>query len=173
MSVQVKTQSFLARDRSARVSIAVLVALSVAVGCATPVKRRVGETFDIGTVSYTVKGKEVHGQIRFGGSTIEAGRRASFIIISYMVANHGKDYISVNPLNLRLVTADQTEYEVDLAATYAVRMEREFENSGPAGSGTLPAGGSGLYSVAFRVPDEVARQKFNVVIRRRAIVAID
>jgi hypothetical protein len=150
-----------------------LVAVSVAAGCPSPEKRRLGETFDIGTVSYTVKGKEVRSQIRVGGSTMEAGRGASFVLISYVIANHGKDYAPVNPLALRLVTADHTVYDVDLPATYALRMESMLGSSGESGSGTLAAGGSGSYTAVFRVPDDVARQKLNVVIRGHAVVAIE
>lgn len=153
--------------------VAVMLALCVGIGCISPENRRLGETFDIGAVSYTVKYKEVRSQISVVGSTMEAGRGASFVLISYVVTNHGKDYASVNPLDLRLVTADHTEYDVDLPATYALRMEGMLGSSTESGSGTLPAGGSGSYTTVFRVPDDIARQKLNVVIRSRAIVAID
>ena len=156
-----------------RVRVALLVALCFGIGCAPPEKRRLGESFDIGTVSYTVKDKEVRSQISVAGSMMEAGRGATFVLISYVVINHGKDYVTINPANLSLVTADGTKYDVDLPATYALRIESTLGGTDEGGSGMLQAGGSGSYTAVFRVADDVARQKLNIVIRGRAIVAID
>jgi hypothetical protein len=150
-----------------------VVALCVALGCSSPEKRRLGETFDIGTTSYTVKSREVRSQIRVGGVTMEAGRGANFVIISYLIANHGKDYISVNPLNLRLVTPDQAEYQADLSATYALKMQSALESSSPEGGAELPAGQSGSYTAVFRVPQDTARSRFDVVVRHRVSVVVD
>lgn len=171
MNIQAESERSQVR-RHAWASIAVLVAVCVAAGC-SPEKRRVGEAFDIGSVSYQIKGKQLRSQIILGDSTIESGRRASFVIINYVVSNHGKDYISVNPMNLLLVTLDQTEYQVDVPATYALKMKNAFESSSADSSAMLAAGSSGSYSAVFRVPDDVAHQKLSVVIRRYAVVDID
>lgn len=152
---------------------ALVLALSIAAGCVNPERRRMGETFDIDSASYTIKYKRVRGQISMGGSTMDAGRRVSFVLIGYSVVNHGKDSMSVNPLALRLVTPDQTEYDVDLPATYALRMGAVFDGTGEESSSLLSDGGSGTYVAVFRVPDDVARQKFDIIIRRRVIVEVD
>ncbi len=151
----------------------IILTVAVCAGCVAPEHRRVGETFDLGAASYTIKGKEVRSQISVGGSTMDAGRRASFVLIDYLVVNRGKDYVSVNPLALRLVTADQTRYDVDLPATYALRMEAVLGGAGEDSSSMLSKGGSGSYVVVFRVPDDVAHQKFSIVVRGRVIVAIE
>lgn len=160
-------------DRSRYAKLALVLVLSIAAGCVTPERRRMGETFDIDSASYTIKYKRVRGQISLGGSTMDAGRHASFVLIGYLVVNHGKDSMSVNPLALRLVTADQTEYDVDLPATYALRMGAMFDGTGEDSSSLLSGGGSGSYVVVFRVPDDVAHQKFNIIIRRRVIIEVD
>jgi hypothetical protein len=104
---------------------------------------------------------------------MEPGRGARFVLITHTVVNHGTNYIAVNPLTLRLVTADRTRYDVDLPATYALRMERMIGASGDGSGGELAGGGFGTYVVVFRVPDDVARGKFSVVIRGRASVEVD
>lgn len=171
MIIQVQA-GLLSRAARAGVRIAVMLAVCIAVGCSSPVERRIGETFDVGAFSYTVKDKEVKNRISFGDSSMEAGRGATFILVRYQVVNHGTDYAQVNPLLLRLETAGHTIYSVDLPATYALRMPSALKN-GLSGGGPLPAGGSGSYIAAFRVPDDVARHKLNLVIRGRTVVAID
>lgn len=142
-------------------------------GCMAPEKRQMGESFEIGTVSYVVRSKQVRNQLNVAGTIMNAGPEASFVLIDYQMRNHGPSDVTVDPSSLRLAMPDQTEYELDMAATYALRMEQAFSATDSGSSSLLRAGQSGLYTVVFRVPDDAARGRFEVLVRNRVSVTVE
>ena len=152
-----------------------LIATFVNVACSRPVSARIGEQFILGELNYTVENRKSQGQfvIPLIGETIDAGRNATFIIVGLEVTNNGKATSAVSLSFFELETPQGTRYKPDVQGTTAQvaleRNENELIESDPGGAILRPRIPT-PYTVVFRVPYRIAREKFSLIVHEPGLL---